>query len=110
MTNAFSSSVEPTYEVVWPLGKTMSKPVAMAPALQDFNGKTVCEIWDWVFRGDQMYTVINEELRKRYPGVKIVDHKTMGDSHGKNEREYVANLADLLRQHGCDAVISGVGA
>ncbi len=38
MTNASAFSVEPTYEVVWPLGKTVSKPVAMAPALQDLIG------------------------------------------------------------------------
>lgn len=110
MKTSSSSKAEPCYEVVWPLGKTVSRPVALAPALHDLNGKTVCEIWDWVFRGDQMYAILNEELRKRYPGIKIVDHKTMGDSHGRNEREYVANLESLLRQHRCDAVISGVGA
>jgi hypothetical protein len=101
---------EPQYEVVWPLGKSVSKQVAAAPGLADLNGKVVCEIWDWVFRGDQMYAVLNEELRKRYPDIRIIDHKTMGDSHGVNERDYVANLARRLKEVGGDAVISGVGA
>ena len=105
-----SSPGEPCYEVVWPLGKSVSGSVELAPALHDLNGKTICEIWDWVFRGDQMYAILNEELRKRYPGVKIIDHKTMGDSHTGNERKYVANLGTLLQEHGADAVISGVGA
>ena len=54
--------------------------------------------------------ILNEELRKRYPGIKIVDHVTMGATHGTNEREVVASIPDLLRKHGADAVISGVGA
>lgn len=102
---------EPVYEVVWPLGKYVPRPVVeLAPAHSDLNGKTVCEMWDGVFRGDQIYPILNEELRKRYPDIKIVDHKTMGNTHGTNEREYVADLPNLLRQHGADAVISAVGA
>lgn len=67
-------------------------------------------MWDGVFRGDQIYPILNEELRKRFPGVNIVDHVTMGNTHGTNEREYVANLPNLLKEKGCDAVISAVGA
>ncbi len=101
---------EPLYEVVWPLGKSVSRPVGLAQALLDLNGKTICEIWDWVFRGDQIYSVFNEELRKKYTDIKIIDHKTMGNSHALGEREYVSNLPNLLRQYGCDAVISATGA
>jgi hypothetical protein len=102
---------EPVYEVVWPLGKYTPKPqVDLAPPLADLNGKTIGEMWDNVFRGDQIYPILNEELRRRFPGVKIVDHVTMGNTHGTNEREYVANLPNLLKEQGCDAVISAVGA
>ena len=101
---------EPLFEVVWPLGKSVSKPMALAGPLPDINGKTICELWNWVFRGDQIYAVLNEELRKRYPDIRIIDHATMGNTHAVGEREYVANLPDLLRRHGCDAVISATGA
>ena len=103
-------SAEPMYEVVWPLGKLAAKPIDSVPALADLNGKTVCELWDGVFRGDEIYPILRSELKKQFPGVKIVDYKTMGNTHDTNEREYVANLAGLLRQHGAHAVISGVGA
>ena len=103
-------SGESWFEVVWPLGRFVSAPVVPAPALSDLNGKTVGELWDWVFRGDQMYSVINDELRKRYPDIKIIDHTTLGNTHALGEREYVANLPNLLRQLGCDAVISATGA
>jgi hypothetical protein len=102
---------EPVYEVVWPLGEYVPRPLVQpAPALTDLNGKTIGEMWDGVFRGDQIYPILNEELRKRFPDIKIVDHRTMGNTHGTNEREYVADLPNLLQQQGCDAVISAVGA
>ena len=104
------NTAEAAFEVVWPLGKLAAKPVVSAPPIVDLNGKTVCELWDGVFRGDEIYPILRAELQKQFPGVKIVDYKTMGNTHDRNEREYVANLPGLLRQHGVDAVISAVGA
>ena len=101
---------EPSYEVVWPLGKHVSKPVELAPALSDLNGKTVCYLWNAAFRGDQIFPILSEELRKRFPGVRIVDQVTMGNMHGLDEKEYVADLPMLLKSHEAAAVISGVGA
>ncbi|MBI2909562.1 MAG: hypothetical protein HYX92_18120 [Chloroflexi bacterium] len=101
---------EPTYEVVWPLGRSVYETVPVTPAAADLSGKTVCEIWDWLFKGNEMFPVIREELSKRYPGVKFVDYSVFGDTHGPREPEVIAAMPDLLRKHGCDVVISGVGA
>ena len=101
---------EASFEVVWPLGKFVSRPVQAAPALTDLSGKTVVEMWGWVFKGYEIYARLNKALREKYPGIKIIDHETMGNSHAANEREYVADLPNLLKKLGCDAVISGVGA
>ena len=101
---------EPIYEVVWPLGKHVTKPSDLAPSLSDLNGKTVCYLWNSAFRGDQIFPILSAELRKRFPGVRIVDQVAMGDAHGLNEREYVANLPKLLKSHDAAAVIAGVGA
>jgi hypothetical protein len=103
------SSPEPTFEVVWPLGKCVSEAVTPAPALSDLNGKTVGELWDGVFRGDQVFPILNDELRKKVPRIKIIDHKTLGTTFG-NVPGYIEKLPGLLKQHGCDAVISAVGA
>ena len=103
---------EPLFEVVWPLGKSVSRPVDLAPALPDLNGKTVCEFWGWVYRGDQIFPVINEALRRKYPDIRIISYDETGDSHENNitQKGYVAALPDLLRRYDCDAVICGVGA
>ena len=104
------NAVNAMYEVVWPLGRLAAKPVAAAPALAGLNGKTVCELWDGVFRGDEIYPLLRAELQKQFPGVRIVDYQTMGNTHDTNEKQYVADLPGMLRQHGADAVISAVGA
>ena len=101
---------EPTYEVVWPLGKHVTKPSNLAQSLTDLNGKTVCYLWNSAFRGDQIFPILSEELRKRFPDVRIIDQATMGDAHGLNEREYIANLPKLLQSHNAAAVVAGVGA
>ena len=102
---------EPVYEVVWPLGKSSSRP-AIEPSspVSNLNGKTVADLWDWTFKGDRMFPIIHDRLRQRFPDVKFVDYHTFGNIHGPHEKEVVAALPQLLRQHGVDAVITGVGA
>lgn len=62
-----------------------------------------------VFRGDQIYGFLHEELKKRYPGVQFVGHEAFGSIHGGNEAEVLASLPGKLKQNRCDAVVSGIG-
>ncbi|MBI2909559.1 MAG: hypothetical protein HYX92_18105 [Chloroflexi bacterium] len=101
---------EPTYEVVWPLGRSVYETIPLAKRSEGLEGKTVCEVWDWLFRGREIFPVIREELRKKYPTIKVVDFETFGDTHGPKEKEVIKALPDLLHQNKCDAVISGIGA
>lgn len=98
------------YEVVWPLGKSVYETLPLASRPADLSGKTICELWDWLFRADEIYPILREKLSKRYPGIKFVDYNVFGNTHGPKEAEVISNLPALLRQHGCDAVISGMGA
>ncbi|MFH1486089.1 MAG: hypothetical protein ABIH46_08465 [Chloroflexota bacterium] len=98
-----------SYEVVWPLGKLAYETSPMARPAGDLSGKTICELWDWVFRGEEMFPIMRESLAKRYPGIKFVDYSVFGNMHGPNERDLIASLPERLREKGCDAVVSGVG-
>lgn len=100
----------PVYEVAWPLGRSVYETVPLAHRAADLERKTICELWDWLYKGDQMFPIIRECLSKRYPGIKIIDYTVFGNTHGPNEREVIAAVPGLLRKHGCDAVISAVGA
>ncbi len=101
---------EPVYEVVWPLGRSAYETLPLASRSEDLSGKTVCELWEWLFRGDEIFPIVRESLSSRYPGIKFVDYTVFGDTHGSKEKAVIASLPELLRRHGCDAVISGVGA
>lgn len=97
------------YEVVWPRSKRIIESTRHAQRLSTLEGKTVCELWDWIFRGNEIFPVLEEELAKRYPGIKFVNYKEFGSTHGREESEVLATLTDKLRQNKCDAVISGIG-
>ena len=101
---------EHRYEVVWPLGKSAYQAVPPTRRISDLSDKTVCELWDWLFRGNELFPIVRESLAKRYPGINFVDYTVFGNIHGQGEAEVIAALPDLLREHGCDAVISAVGA
>jgi hypothetical protein len=101
---------EPQYSVLWPLGKRSIKTQQAAAGVPDLSGKVVCELWDYIFRGDVMYAVIRERLTALYPGIKFIGYKEFGNIHGPKQREIIAGLADKLRELKCDAVISGIGA
>ncbi|MFC1988987.1 hypothetical protein ACFLVW_00200 [Chloroflexota bacterium] len=100
---------DPAYEVVWPLGKWVYSSLDSRSGLTDLNGKTVCELSDYMFRWDEVFPMIRELLRKQYPGVKFVEYSAFGDLYGGKLEEKIAALPDTLREHGCDAVISGIG-
>lgn len=101
---------EPVYKVVWPLGKSMYEPLPLAKRADDLSGKTICELWDWLFKGDEVFGGIREALSKRYPGIKFVDYSVFGNTHSRKEKELMDALPAMLREHGCDAVISAVGS
>ncbi|MCL2670010.1 MAG: hypothetical protein FWE89_04930 [Syntrophaceae bacterium] len=97
------------YEVLWPQGRRVKTEVRLAKRLDTLEGKVVCELWDWIFKGDQMFAVWEQELAKRYSGIRFVSWKEFGEIHGSNEKEVLASLPEKLKEHGCDAVICGVG-
>jgi ABC-type amino acid transport substrate-binding protein len=100
---------EPSYRVVWPLGKAASQPVALKPRPSDLSGLTVCELSDYGFRAEEIFPIIRELLSQKYPGIKFIEYPVFGNTHGAKEAEIIANLAEKLKNNKCDVVISGVG-
>lgn len=109
MKGELEMSPEGEYEVVWPLGERIVDGRAPAPRPIDLTGKTVAELWDWLAGGDQMFATIRAELKNRFPGIRFIEYQTFGSIQGAGDRERVAALPELLREYGCDAVITGVG-
>jgi hypothetical protein len=97
------------YEALWPRSPRQSKVKPLAKRLDTLNGKTIAQVWDYVFRGDEVFEFLEEGIKARYPDVKFVNWKTFGSTHGVDERAIVAALPEKFREHGVDAVISGMG-
>ena len=102
-------SGEPDYDVVWPLGARLIEQRLLPRRLDTLDGKVIAEVWDWMYEGDRAFPILREELTARYPAVRFVDYTHFGNIHGHDEAEVVERLPELLREHGVDAVIAGVG-
>ena len=100
---------EPIYKVVWPLGKSTSKVRPLAKRLPDLEGKTICELYNQLFKGNVLFSETKKIFQEKFLGIKFVDHTNFGDIHGRHENAIIEALPDMLRKHGCDAVISAVG-
>ncbi|HEV8616074.1 MAG TPA: hypothetical protein VGU22_11340 [Methylomirabilota bacterium] len=97
-----------TERVLWPRGRKTVDVRPLAKRLDSLEGKVVGELWDDLFRGDEIFPMLREALARRYPGVTFVDYRVFGSTHGGEEHRTMAELADKLREHGVDAVISGM--
>ena len=103
------------YEVVSPLGGLFVEMITMAPRLDTLEGKTIGEIWNGGFRGDESFPIIEKMLRERYPTVKMIPYTefpliTIASLHPEDKEKTLEALRAELKQKGCDAVITGNGA
>ncbi len=105
--NAFSRETQ--YEAYWPRAPRQVAMKPLAPRLKTLEGKTIAQLWDYVFRGDEIYEQLEEHLRARFPGVEFVSWREFGNTHGDQEREILATLPERLAALKVDAVISGMG-
>lgn len=103
-------NTETKYDVVWPLARTKSKGVAMNARFADKAPKRIGFIWDYFFRGDEMFPLIQAGLAENYPGSSFVPYTAFGNVHGHEEHEVLAALPERIRSQKLDAVVVGVGA
>ena len=103
------STTEPTYDVVWPKSTRGVQRRRLATRLDDLAGKRVAFLWDYLFRGDEIFPVMAAELTARFPDIELVGYEVFGNTHGGDEAEMVAGLPHGLAQRHIDAVVSGMG-
>lgn len=97
--------------VLWPLSRRTVERVPKAPRISDLNGKTIVELWDAIFRGEKIYPLVREHIRKRFPGVKFIEYSEIGNFYGaREERDIATRLPELVKAKGADAAIVGIGA
>ena len=98
-----------TYDVVWPGSAQGIQRRRQADRLETLDGRRVAFLWDYLFRGDELFPLLEEELRRRHPGIDILPYDVVGNTHGGDEAEVMQALPRTLRDRGVDAVVSGMG-
>lgn len=102
------------FELVSPAGGENTKRRVVAPPLDTFEGKTVCEVWNGVYKGNETFPILRELLRQQYPGIKIIPYTEFPSNYGgetlSEQRAAAQNIAAMAKKKGCDALISGNGA
>lgn len=101
--------MEPAYDVVWPRSPKGVQRRRMSDRLDTLDRKRIAFLWDYLFRGDELFPVLERELTSRYPALDVVGYAEFGNTHGADEVEMIDRLPDVLRTRGVDAVVSGMG-
>ena len=96
------------YEAFWPRSPRQSKLRPVARRLDTLEGKTIAQLWDFLFRGDEVFDLLEEGLKAKFPGVRFLSWREFGNTHGSDEREMIAALPARLKSLGVDGVICGM--
>ncbi len=97
------------YAVVWPRSAKAVEIKPLAKRLDVLDGKTIAFLWDDLFRGDEIWPILKQELSSRFTGLNFVDHDAFGSTHGDDEHRVLGELPDKIRSMKIDAVVSGMG-
>jgi hypothetical protein len=96
-----------------PLGLPAARYQGIAPRLETLEGKTVGEVYNHHFKGDQMFALYRQLLQRRYPGVRIVPYTELPASYvggdPATQRRIAQEVAAQAKKKGVDALIAGNG-
>ncbi len=99
---------ELSYDVVWPLGRPTEIGASENHGLADLRGKKVALVWDYLFKGDEIFELTKEQFGAYYPGIVFVDYDVFGNFH--DDEALFDQLPERLRELGVDATIVATGA
>jgi hypothetical protein len=106
-------SPEPVYSVVSPLGESTVKLISMTSRPNTLAGKTVCMVSNHSFKADIVLPAIAEQLKQRYPEIKIVSHREMPmaplPTTPDNPQQDAETLREAIKAKGCSVVVTGDG-
>jgi len=98
-----------TYDVVWPGSPRQQKVKPLARRHSTLDKVRIAFLWDYVFRGDEIFAILEAGLREKFPEVEFVSFEEFGSTHSEDEREVIAALPGKLSALEVTAVISGMG-
>ncbi|MEM9355862.1 MAG: hypothetical protein AAGB04_06595 [Pseudomonadota bacterium] len=97
------------FEVLSPSGPFGVEIWPAATRLDTLDGKKIAFVWDYVFRGDDMYPMIERALTQRFRDISFVSYDEFGSIFGGEEEGVLESLPAKLQELGIDGAICGVG-
>ena len=99
--------------VMSPEGLQLRATDSVSPHLDTLQGKTIGEVYNNHFKGEQMFNAYRRLFKERFPGVKIIPYTEFpivyvgGDP--ASQKQTARDIAALAKARGCDALITGNG-
>ena len=99
--------------VLSPEGLQRSDIINASRHLDTLAGKTIGEVYNNHFKGEQMFRAYRRLLKERFPGVKIIPYDKFptvyvgGDP--SSQKQTARDIARLAREWEVDAIITGNG-
>lgn len=85
--------------------------VSHAPRLGTLNGKTICEVSNFQWEDQRIFPAVRAALLERFPAAQFIPYTDVADVVGNRaELDDIENVARLVRERKCDAVITGMAA
>ncbi len=79
-----------------------------APRLDTLAGKTICELSNGGWEATRIFPAIREALQKQYPSAKILPYEEAIGT--REECENIEHVSKIVKEKGCQAVITGMAA
>ena len=98
-----------TFAAIWPGGVNAVPRIDPAVRPESLDSKTVGFLWDYVFRGEEIFPLIQGAIDQAYKDVRFVSYETFGSTFGGDEHQVLRQLPGKMRSNGIDVVISGIG-
>ena len=99
--------------VISPEGLQLKAASGVSPHLDTLSGKTIGEVYNNHFKGEQMFGVYRRLFKEKYPGVKIIPYDQFpivyvgGDP--VSQKNTAKEIARLAKEWEVDAIITGNG-
>jgi hypothetical protein len=106
---AATKTQEGMFEVLSPEGYSELDIIAPTAPLASLDNKTVGFVWDYLFKGDEVFEILGAGLQAQYENLRVVPHEHFGNIHGPAEAQIMNDLAGAAQAAGCDAMIVGMG-
>ena len=108
-----AAAKERIYEVVTPIGEETKLARSVSSQLDTLEGKTICEISVGMYRPETSFPTIRRLLKGKFKNINIIPYTEfpviLMMTSGNEYEAYISRQIELLKQKGCDAVITGNG-